>query len=128
MLLTLHHDLLYIAHPRRHNLQSTHNAADSLHDMSRRTIAAVSASQLHRNGTLLLAGSLVFLFSGLFCLLGGGEYLLGVVDPGAQSTTHRTPIFLHWPFSLLYFWPLTIPLGTYLVIARWTGYKHFRHA
>lgn len=80
-----------------------------------------SSYGLQKTGLLLTIGSISFVFLGLFCLLGGIESLWEVSNPSA-------PIFLSWPFSIAYFWPLCIPLGTYLVIARWAGYKLFRHA
>lgn len=85
-----------------------------------------SSDDLQRRGTLLLAGSLAFIGCGLFCLLGGVEGLL--VDCHDTRSKADPHVYLVWPCSLAYFWPLIIPLGTYIVIARWTGYKHFRHA
>ena len=81
--------------------------------------SASSPQHLHRTGSLITLGSLVFIFVGLFGLLGGPERLLSQQSPDA---------FLTWPVAVFYFWPLCIPLGTYLVIARWTGDQHFRHA
>lgn len=82
-----------------------------------------SSSHLQRQGLLITAGSLLFLFFGLFCLLGGTERLFLF-----EENKREEAIYLSWPFSIFYFWPLVIPLGTYFTIARWTGYKHFRHA
>lgn len=81
-----------------------------------------SSSQLQIQGFLITASSISFLIFGLFCLLGGVEGLF------KSKTSKEEAIYLAWPFSLFYFWPLVIPLGTYFTIARWTGYKHFRHA
>lgn len=79
-------------------------------------------THLQNQGLLITAGSLSFLFFGLFCLFGGVEGLF------KHNKSNEEAIYLAWPFSLFYFWPLVIPLGTYFTIARWTGYKHFRHA
>ena len=81
-----------------------------------------SSSLLQVQGFLITAGSILFLVFGLFCLLGGVEGLFKSKDFKEEA------IYLAWPFSIFYFWPLIIPLGTYFTIARWTGYKHFRHA
>lgn len=81
-----------------------------------------SPNILQSRGRLIATTSLGLLFLGLFGLLGGAEYFLLQEDQSGESS------FLIWPISLFYFWPLCIPLGLYLVIARWTGDKHFRHA
>jgi hypothetical protein len=79
------------------------------------------ATEAERLGRHLLFGSLAFLLFGLFCILGGFERVLA---KRAESEAH----FLVWPYSIAFFWPLTIPLGLYFVIARWTGYNLYRYA
>lgn len=81
-----------------------------------------SSNNLQNRGRLITIISLGLLSLGLFGLLGGAEYLFLQENQFGESS------FLIWPVSLFYFWPLCVPLGLYLVIARWTGDKHFRHA
>lgn len=37
-------------------------------------------------------------------------------------------VWLTFPISLAYWFPLLIPFSTYIVIARWTGVTMFRHS
>jgi hypothetical protein len=86
----------------------------------------MNSQQLDQTGKFIFCVSLSGIVVGVFGLLGGAEVLF---TPAATSSTPSPPTtFLTWPVSLFYFWPLCIPLGLYLVIARWTGDKHFRHA
>lgn len=49
-------------------------------------------------------------------------------SPAAATAPLPRPIYLRFPYSCIFFAPLLIPLTTYLVIARWTGEKHYRHS
>lgn len=65
-------------------------------------------------GTVLELGS--------YCALGAAMWgLMGGYDAGDKT-------WLAFPQCLAYLVPLMIPLTTYVVIARWTGEKLFRHA
>ncbi|CAD6971282.1 unnamed protein product [Tilletia controversa] len=61
---------------------------------------------------------------GIFGLVGGSEWLTGSVVVAIEGEV----VVMRWPFSLGYFVPLLVPLSLYLVIARWTGDKLFRHS
>ncbi|CEH13759.1 hypothetical protein CBOM_07463 [Ceraceosorus bombacis] len=107
-----------------------------------------SSSSLERAKELERSGKRLFLFS-ISCmvllpfgLLGGWETLWINLRPhllayrseqfatarGADSQEAAPPHWLDFPFCIAYFVPLLAPLITYIVIARWSGYKAFRHA
>ncbi|PWN48802.1 hypothetical protein IE53DRAFT_370297 [Violaceomyces palustris] len=93
---------------------------------------ALSRSELivvRRSAKLLVVFSILFLVIGISGLFGLFESLFPPAHPelyfGSQISQ---PLFLQPPYNLAYFLPLLIPLTTYLVIARWTGEKHFRHS
>lgn len=113
---------------RRDSDSNSNSRSKSKSKSSAPNSSSISAHDLHRLGTSIAVGSVAFLAAGLFSLLGGVEQIAQGCSGGRQDATGNNVRYLVWPCSLAYFWPLAIPLGTYLVIARWTGYKHFRHA
>lgn len=88
------------------------------------TISKSSTSRdpgaLLKTANTIIAASIVLLLVGLLPLLIPADAL--------SSVDHRGPIYLRFPNSFLFFLPLLIPLTTYIVIARWTGEKHYRHS
>ncbi|SPO35921.1 uncharacterized protein PSFLO_01392 [Pseudozyma flocculosa] len=84
---------------------------------------STSRARQIRSANCLIASSLLFLLTTLPTLFGALDYLL----PLAPSD-NGAPSYLVFPHSLAHFLPLLIPLTTYIVIARWTGEKHFRHS
>lgn len=110
-------------HHARTKLKRGHFAACMSHKKRLEATGVTGATEAERLGRHLLFGSLAFLLFGLFCILGGFERVLA-----KQAEADSEPHFLVWPYSIAYFWPLTIPLGLYFVIARWTGYNLYRYA
>lgn len=78
------------------------------------------AALLHR-ANILIASSVVLLLVGLLPLLIPAKSISAVQH-------HGESIYLRFPYNLIFFLPLLIPLSTYIVIARWTGEKHYRHS
>ncbi|KAN0065869.1 hypothetical protein ACQY0O_001000 [Thecaphora frezii] len=71
------------------------------------------------------------ILAGIASLLGALHLLCPLPSWSSSSSPHHhpaAPAYLTFPHSLAHFLPLLIPLTTYIVIARWTGEKHFRHS
>lgn len=81
---------------------------------------------LRRKGTTLARtyewiGCIVLALA-LYGLLGGWEAMRGGTAGSYEV------VWLTFPISLAYWFPLLIPFSTYIVIARWTGVTMFRHS
>lgn len=86
----------------------------------------MTSSDLKSSGNYLFLFSMTFLFVGSFGLLGGWELLFPQTTSSASSSS--SPSYLNFPYNLALFLPLFIPLSLYIVIARWTGEKYYRHS
>lgn len=73
---------------------------------------------LLQNANSLIVASLLLLLVGVAPFLIRTDFQDG----------YTSPIYLRFPYNCIFFLPLLIPLSTYLVIARWTGEKHYRHS
>src|SRR5690242_12039726 len=105
-------------HPRRHNSFSI-NAAPPKQPISN------DPHTLLRSANLLIAASISLLFIGISPFFFPAD---AASESASASSGHPGPIYLRFPYSCVFFLPLLIPLSTYLVIARWTGEKHYRHS
>ncbi|PWN97103.1 hypothetical protein FA09DRAFT_339591 [Tilletiopsis washingtonensis] len=85
----------------------------------------LSPDELSRLGRLLSLTALLALVVLPLGILGGWELLFA---PLHLSPERRAELWLEPPFCWAYFLPLVPPLGLYIVIARWSGEKAFRHS
>ncbi|KAK0553847.1 hypothetical protein OC845_000984 [Tilletia horrida] len=95
--------------------------------------AAQVADPIAAAGRWVCLASMSITAISIFGLMGGWEFFFLKDDTTAPHISSRhtgsdAAAFMRWPFSLSYFLPLLVPLTLYLVIARWTGEKLFRHA
>lgn len=98
--------------PRQHSF--------SLNPLARAQTKSKDPSARLRTADSLIAASISLLLFGLVSLL--------ITTDSTPSSDHQRPVFLQFPYSFIFFLPLLIPLSTYIVIARWTGEKHYRHS
>lgn len=93
----------------------------SIHPTASKQLTPNDPSTRLQYANVVIAASISLLVVGLLPLF------LPTVDssPGLE---HQVPVYLRFPQSCIFFLPLLIPLSTYLVIARWTGEKHYRHS
>ncbi|KAL9933326.1 hypothetical protein V8E36_008044 [Tilletia maclaganii] len=80
---------------------------------------------LARAGRRAVTISFILSTLAIFGIFGGWEWASGSSSTADES---GTTMMMRWPFSLAYFLPLLVPLSLYVVIARWTGEKLFRHS
>ena len=102
-------------HRQRHN-------SFSINAVPPKQPASKDPQSLLRVANVLITVSVAFLLVGFAPLF----FPSGIA---AANVSHRpSPVYLRFPYSAVYFLPLLIPLTTYIVIARWTGEKHYRHS
>ncbi|KAK0548835.1 hypothetical protein OC845_003386 [Tilletia horrida] len=87
------------------------------------------ADQLEAAGRRAFFVSVAGTALAIFSLFGGWERIFLTREEGSDERGgDDDPVFMRWPFNLAYFVPLLVPLTLYIVIARWTGEKLFRHS